>query len=164
MNTKIVAIVVAVVILIGGAFAFIGLSNSAMRDYASNSAPGLSQSGVPPADDSGAETGTGAPGGTGVYTDYSPAAVSAANGTTVLFFHAPWCPQCVALDRDITANGAPDGWTILKADYDSSTELKRKYGVTLQTTVVFIDSDGELIAKEIVYDEPTLASLVAAAP
>lgn len=84
----------------------------------------------------------------GTYTDYSPNKVSAAaDGPTVIFFHAAWCPTCRALENDIEANlsNIPPGVTILKADFDSETELKKKYGVVRQHTLVQIDANGNLI-------------------
>lgn len=67
----------------------------------------------------------------------------------VLFFHAPWCPTCRALDKDITSNlgSIPDKTVLIKTDYDSSNELKIKYGVTYQHTLVQIDSSGNKIKK-----------------
>ena len=43
----------------------------------------------------------------GVYTSYSPEAVSNASGNIVLFFHANWCPSCVALDKKIPSEEIP---------------------------------------------------------
>jgi len=73
----------------------------------------------------------------------------AETGDVVLFFHASWCPSCKALNSDIEKNvGAiPAGVTILKTDYDKETELKKKYGVTTQHTLVQVDKDGNLIKK-----------------
>ena len=67
----------------------------------------------------------------------------------VLFFHASWCPSCRALNEDIekNINLIPAGTTILKTDYDKETELKKKYGVTTQHTLVQVDEDGNLIEK-----------------
>lgn len=96
----------------------------------------------------------------GLYTDYSEAAVAANKGTKVLFFHAPWCPQCRQLDASIKAGVVPDGVTIYKTDYDSNQALRKTYGVTIQTTVVAIDADGKLIKKYVAYDQPTLAAVV----
>ncbi len=36
---------------------------------------------------------------------------------------------------------------IVSVDFDSETDLKRQYGVTLQHTFVQIDSDGNEVAK-----------------
>lgn len=96
----------------------------------------------------------------GAYVDYSDTVVATSPGTKLLFFHAPWCPQCRALDEDIRVKGAPDGVTIIKVDYDSNQALRKKYGVTLQTTIVRVDDNGELVKKYVAYDEPSLDSIV----
>lgn len=92
----------------------------------------------------------------GSYQPYSEDAVSKATGTKVLFFHASWCPQCRALEADIQKQGVPSGVTIFKVDYDNAQDLRKKYGVTLQTTVVKIDEDGNLVSKFTPYQKPTL--------
>jgi hypothetical protein len=48
--------------------------------------------------------------------------------------------------------------SILKVDYDKETELKKKYGVTYQHTLVQVDKDGNLIKKW--SGSPTLTKLV----
>ncbi len=82
---------------------------------------------------------------------YSPEkiALASAKGNVVLNFYAAWCPSCRALDADINANlgNIPSNLTILKVDYDNSAELKKKYGVTTQHTMVQVDKDGNLIKK-----------------
>lgn len=100
----------------------------------------------------------------GAYLDYADGAVEATAGPKVLFFHASWCPQCRKLDEELRAAGAPDGLTVFKVDYDSRTDLRQKYGVTLQTTVVFVDDRGEPISSTVLYDDPSIASLIAAMP
>lgn len=92
---------------------------------------------------------------TGSYVDYSEAELAESSGKKVLFFHAPWCPQCRSIEQGILEQGVPKGYTILKVDYDSSTELKQKYGVTLQTTFVKLDDDNNAVDKYVAYDEPT---------
>lgn len=97
----------------------------------------------------------------GSYEAYSPDKLArAATGDVVLFFHASWCPSCRGLNSDIEANmnATPAGVSILKVDYDSETELKKKYGVTYQHTLVQVDKDGNLIKKW--SGSPKLASLV----
>lgn len=81
----------------------------------------------------------------GTYEAYSESKLAMANtGDVVLFFKADWCPSCRALDANIKANldMIPDGLTILEVDFDEATELKRKYGVTTQHTLVQVDADG----------------------
>src|SRR3989344_328137 len=99
----------------------------------------------------------------GTYEVYSPEKlVLAETGKVVLFFRAPWCPNCRALDADIRANlsDIPEGVTILDVDYDNSTALKQKYGVTYQHTLVQVDALGNQIAKWT--SSPTLATLLTA--
>lgn len=83
----------------------------------------------------------------GVYTDYSASLIWASD-TTVLFFHASWCPSCKAADTSLSgADVVSSGITLLKTDYDTETELRKKYGVTTQHTFVQIDANGDLITK-----------------
>jgi len=86
----------------------------------------------------------------GSYEVYSFEKIArAAEGDVVLFFHASWCPSCRALNADIEKNisSIPGGLSILKVDYDKETELKNKYGVTTQHTLVQVNKDGNLIKK-----------------
>ncbi len=96
---------------------------------------------------------------TGAYVTYSSSVIADTDGTKVLFFHAPWCPQCRAIEADIVPENIPANTTIIKVDYDSNQALRQKYGVTLQTTFVRVDDDGNLVAKYVAYDEPTFASV-----
>lgn len=98
--------------------------------------------------------------GAGAYIDYEDGVIGRTEGTKLLFFHAPWCPQCRALEADITAEGVPQDVTIIKVDYDTSQSLRQKYGVTLQTTIVRIDDEGGLVRKFVAYDDPSLAAIV----
>ena len=83
---------------------------------------------------------------TGSYTAYDQAKLAnAEKGDVVIFFHAGWCPKCQESDKNFKASATPDGLTLLKVDYDNSTELRQKYGVTLQHTYVQVDSDGNEI-------------------
>lgn len=96
----------------------------------------------------------------GQYLPYSADAVAMTTGNIILFFHASWCPQCRTLDADISQNiSAQNNLTIYKVDYDSNQSLRQKYGVTLQTTLVKIDSNGDIIKKYVAYDQPTLAAV-----
>lgn len=99
----------------------------------------------------------------GSYEAYAPEKVALASAThdVVLFFKAGWCPSCRAVDADIKANLSkiPSSLAILDVNYDDSTALKQKYGVTYQHTFVQVDKDGNIIKKW--SGSPTLASLVA---
>jgi thioredoxin 1 len=86
----------------------------------------------------------------GSYEEYGAEKIALAeDGKVVLFFHASWCPSCRALNSDIEKNAGtiPSGVTILKTDYDQETDLKKKYGVTTQHTLVQVDEAGNLIKK-----------------
>ncbi len=98
---------------------------------------------------------------TGTYENYATSKLAnAATGNVVLFFRASWCPTCRTLDTDLKNNlkNIPENLTILDVDYDNSTALKQKYGVTYQHTLVQVDKDGNLIKKW--SGNSTLASLV----
>ena len=96
---------------------------------------------------------------TGKYVEYTEDSFASAKGERLLFFHAPWCPQCRALDESIKASELPSGLTIFKVDYDSNQLLRAKYGVTLQTTVVKVDEGGNKSNSFVAYDEPTFQSV-----
>ena len=83
------------------------------------------------------------------YTTYSPEKVVEATGKILLFFHAPWCPYCRSLDKELNKeiSTIPENLLLLKTDYDTETALKQKYGVTYQHTFVQIDNKGNLITK-----------------
>lgn len=96
----------------------------------------------------------------GVFIDYSSEGqVASTDGVRILFFHAPWCPQCRMIEEDINRQGVPDGVTILKVDYDSNQALRQKYDVTLQTTFVEVDANGNEVEKFVAYNEPTFDSV-----
>lgn len=90
----------------------------------------------------------------GRYVDYDSSHLGADGfDTSILFFHAAWCPECRAFEQAIESSGVPEGVQILKVDYDSSQDLRSKYGVTVQTTFVRIDSDGNLLSRWVGYGE-----------
>ncbi|MES2953109.1 MAG: thioredoxin family protein [Patescibacteria group bacterium] len=98
----------------------------------------------------------------GSYEAYAPTKLALAEkGDVVLFFFASWCPSCRGLAADIEKNLAaiPRDLTILKVEYDKEFELRKKYGVTYQHTLVQVNAKGDLIKKW--SGSPTLARLVA---
>ncbi len=112
------------------------------------------------------DTKSATTGSTSTYVDYSPQVLTDAETAqksgrkVVLFFHANWCPFCIAADKDFRANIGTDKFpknvTLIKTDYDSQTELKNKYGVNHQHTFVQIDSNGNQITKWISGETPEL--------
>ena len=79
-----------------------------------------------------------------------------------LYFHADWCPNCRALNADIEANldDIPTDVIIFKVDYDDNQDLKERYGVNRQTTVVSVDENGEQLESFLAVGSETLAALV----
>ena len=160
MNKRILAVVVALVVVIVGAVGLYAVTRSpeapSAQSPASVPSAGPAEAPAPgPAEPSPAETGSAAT-SAGVYIDYSDTAIAAAQGRTFLFFHAPWCPQCRSLESDILAVGVPDGITIIKVDYDSHQDLRQTYGVTQQTTLVEVDATGKGLQNYLAYSDPRL--------
>lgn len=162
MNTKSYSIVAAIIVVIAAAFTYVLLASPNEKQGSTTTkstvpAPEKVQSTTPEA-----ATPSPAPAATataGTYVAYSANSIATTKGTKVLFFHAPWCPQCRQLEASIKAGKIPDNVTIMKVDYDSSQDLRKKYGVTIQTTLVRVDDAGELVKKHVTYDDPTLAAI-----
>ncbi len=95
----------------------------------------------------------------GAYVEYSAELLASTKGTRILFFHAPWCPQCRELESSIKSGAIPGDVTIFKVDYDSNNKLRQKYGVTIQTTLVKISDTGDELEKFVAYDDPSLVAI-----
>jgi thioredoxin 1 len=67
----------------------------------------------------------------------------------VYFFHASWCSICQSIDKAISADMStiPVDVTLIKTDFDSSAELRKKYSVTTQYTFVQVDNSGNMTSK-----------------
>jgi thiol-disulfide isomerase/thioredoxin len=153
MNKKVLAIIAVIVLAIAGGTIYLLNSSSdksAMDEMRAEKAASSDQSATPEVPTSN---------NPGRYIDYTADVIANTTGTKVLFFHAPWCPQCRALEADIKKQGVPAGVSIIKVDYDSNQTLRQKYGVTLQTTLVRVDDEGNLVKKFVAYDSPTLAAV-----
>lgn len=151
MNKKILLITVLLLALVVGVITYVALTRSASR-------PPIEQ---PSESSATVEAPTETPANTreGMYVDYDASKVSQTDGTILLFFHASWCPKCRALEKSIYDDGLPKGVTVYKVDYDTNQELRQRYGVTIQTTFVRIDRDGNKLASFVAYDEPTFSAV-----
>lgn len=81
------------------------------------------------------------------YAEYEQDPAKYSDSDVVLHFSAPWCPTCVATNESLEQDGVPAGLTVVTVDYDSSQDLKQRYGVTTQHTFVQIDESGQEKAK-----------------
>jgi thiol-disulfide isomerase/thioredoxin len=81
--------------------------------------------------------------------DYNKDPSKYADSKKVYFFHASWCPVCQSIDKEIVADTSkiPAGVTLIKTDFDSSKDLRQKYGVTAQYTFVQVDNNGNETAQ-----------------
>ncbi len=157
-NTRVIITIVALVVIIAGTYALVSNREGVVKSPDQKMIEdGIVNEGQNTTDKGNALTEMGS------YEVYAPEKVMLASAThnVVLFFRASWCPTCRALDADIRASltKIPRNLTILDVNYDDSTTLKRKYGVTYQHTFVQVDKDGNLIKKW--SGSLTLASLVA---
>ncbi|MBI3576653.1 thioredoxin family protein [Candidatus Gottesmanbacteria bacterium] len=89
-------------------------------------------------------------GGTGVisphYVWYSPQELAKAQekGRAVIYFWAGWCPTCKALNQELIQRSKelPEDVTVLKINYDQELDLKKKYHIVTQHTLVLVDKNG----------------------
>jgi thiol-disulfide isomerase/thioredoxin len=159
MNKKTIFLTIGIIIIIGAALTYVLLSPSKKMDTTESVETTQSpQTPATNADPANSELSM-LPERTGTYVDYSESAVAAATGTKLLFFYAPWCPQCRSVDASIVDGKVPADVTVFKVDYDSNQALRQKYGVTLQTTFVKIDANGQKIESYVAYEEPDFASV-----
>lgn len=157
MNKRLIAIVVVLVVVIGGAIGALALSRAIPpSDQSVDSAQTVSPEPAPI--ETPDATAVSSP---GVYIDYTETAIAEAEGKVVLFFHAPWCGQCRQLEEGIIADGVPDGVTIIKVDWDTHQDLEVEYGVPMRTTFVELDADGEVVQRLTAYDDPRFEAVVA---
>jgi thiol-disulfide isomerase/thioredoxin len=84
----------------------------------------------------------------GIFKTYAESDIG--NGKdTILFFRASWCPSCSTLERSInqSLSDIPSDVQILMVDYDTAIDLREKYNVRIQHTLVQVDNQGEEIKK-----------------
>lgn len=95
------------------------------------------------------------------YTEYSEEKLNDLYGQkTIVNFRADWCPTCAKLEdklEDPKNAEMLSGVNMLLADYDQETALKQKYGVTAQTTLVFLDEQHNVVKSERNPDLETIA-------
>ncbi len=160
LNKKIILIIIALILLIAGAIAFVAFQppsgpQPAPEPQSTTSQPPEAETLQQPAPEQAQVTA-------GKYVNYDQTAVENTPGRKLLFFHAAWCPQCRNLEKTILEGQIPHNMTIFKVNYDSASALRQKYGVTLQTTIIEVDDQGNAIKKHVAYDDPTLPAVIKA--
>ncbi|MBX3098729.1 MAG: thioredoxin [Salinibacterium sp.] len=156
MNKRVLVIVLALAVILGGSVAAYAVFGSG----ASPDAPSTPVADATLAPESSAPTPETAGAAAGVYENYTDTAIANAQGTTLLFFHAPWCPQCRAVESDILSKGVPAGVTIIKVDFDSRQDVRQQYDVNQQTTFIKLDSSGKEVQRFVAYDNPSLQAVI----
>jgi len=133
-------------------------SSSVTVSVSSLSSSVSSVSSIPQATQSVAPKKTG-----GVYTTYYDGVIG--NGqTSVLFFHAAWCPYCRTHDASLSAwyNGDPNpAISTYKIDFDTAETLKAQFGVVQQDTFVVIDGQGNVVQTLSFPSDASLEALIA---
>ena len=81
------------------------------------------------------------------YDQYQASKDKYADSKVVLFFNAKWCPDCRAINEALTSDPGkiPAKTTVVSVDYDQHTDLRQRYGVTMQHTFVQINSSGDKV-------------------
>lgn len=80
------------------------------------------------------------------YSAKALAAAEKAGQPVALHFHADWCPTCRAQDKALQALKEEKGLdvTILTVDYDSEKDLKKRFGIRMQSTIVVLKGTQEV--------------------
>lgn len=159
MNKKIIGLIIGLIVIITFPVLYVAYSKNSTTIQDTEQSARRSESTPPSTAQSEPTEQNGTAAAPGIYTDYTPSVVASTQGTKLLFFHAPWCPQCRAIETSIKQGGVPSGVAVIKVDYDSHQDLRQKYDVTLQTTFVKIDDAGNKIKSYTAYEEPTFDSV-----
>lgn len=79
------------------------------------------------------------------YKNYSTKALKNSwDKDIVLFFHADWCSTCKSFEKKVLSEKIPENILILKVDFDSNLELRKKYNIVTQTSFVLVDNKWNL--------------------
>jgi thiol-disulfide isomerase/thioredoxin len=83
------------------------------------------------------------------YQNYEQEVEKYQDSKVVMFFNAAWCSTCkIARDNfESSLDQIPSDLTIVVVDFDNSDDLRKKYGITVQHTLVQIDANGESLKK-----------------
>lgn len=95
------------------------------------------------------------------YTNLDSAIKEAQNTNKQIFavFSASWCPACQQLESETLVDDnvkqkISQNYVAVKIDVDTNPELSSKYGIYSIPTIVFMNSNGEVIKKIEGYQSP----------
>lgn len=81
--------------------------------------------------------------------------------TTLVFFHAPWCPVCKAQEPKVLAhlNGDARDVVALKVDYDTNLDLRKEMKVEKQSTLILYSGSREIARLSYKSDDASIDEL-----
>lgn len=79
------------------------------------------------------------------YTAAALTQAQKANKPVALHFHAEWCPTCRAQEKVLQELKSEAGLdlTVLVANYDTEKDLKRRFNIRAQSTLVVLHGEKE---------------------
>lgn len=97
------------------------------------------------------------------FTREAHAKAMAEGKTTLVFFHAPWCPVCKAQEPKVLAhlNGDAKHVVAFKVDFDSNMELRKEMNVQKQSTLILYRGMKEVARLSYKSDDASVRELFA---
>lgn len=97
------------------------------------------------------------------FTKEAFAKAQAEGKTTLVFFHAPWCPVCRAQEPKVIAhlNDKAKDVVAFKVDYDSNMPLRKEMKVDKQSTLILFSGTKETARLSYKSDDASIAEFMA---